>query len=104
MSRKGKLDIVLHDILIEDIAAEGKSIAHARLDTDDPQSEGRVLFVEFAVPGDVVDVRLTRKKSSFLEGRIIKIKKPSSQRLEPFASISVFAEVVAGNPFPTIYN
>lgn len=84
MSRKGKLDIVLHDILIEDIAAEGKSIAHARLDTDDPQSEGRVLFVEFAVPGDVVDVRLTRKKSSFLEGRIIKIKKPSSLRLEPF--------------------
>ena len=84
MSRKGKLDIVLHDILIEDIAAEGKSIAHARLDTDDPQSEGRVLFVEFAVPGDVVDVRLTRKKSSFLEGRIIQIKKPSSQRLEPF--------------------
>ena len=84
MSRKGKLDIVLHDMLIEDIAAEGKSIAHARLDTDDPQSEGRVLFVEFAVPGDVVDVRLTRKKSSFLEGRIIKIKKPSSLRLEPF--------------------
>ncbi|MBP5382372.1 MAG: 23S rRNA (uracil(1939)-C(5))-methyltransferase RlmD [Bacteroidales bacterium] len=84
MSRKGKIDIVLNDVLIEDIAAEGKAIAHARLDGDDPQSEGRVLFVEFAVPGDVVDVRITRKKSSFLEGRIIKVKIPSPQRLQPF--------------------
>ena len=84
MSRKGKLDIVLQDVLIEDIAAEGKSLAHVHLDGDDPESPGRVLFVEFAVPGDVVDVRLTRKKSSFLEGCIINIKKPSDKRLEPF--------------------
>ncbi len=84
MSRKGKLDIVLHDVLIEDIAAEGKSIAHARLEGDDPESPGRVLFVEFAVPGDIVDVRLIRKKNSFLEGRIIRINKPSEQRLNPF--------------------
>ena len=84
MSRKGKLDIVLNDIVIDDIAAEGKSIAHARLEGDDPESPGRVLFVEFAVPGDVVDVKLTRKKKSFLEGRIVRIKKPSEQRLKPF--------------------
>ena len=86
MSRKGKLDIVLKDVLIEDIAAEGKSIAHARLEGDDPESPGRVLFVEFAVPGDIVDVRLTRKKSSFLEGKIIRINKPSPQRQDPFCS------------------
>ena len=86
MSRKGKLDIVLKDVLIEDIAAEGKSIAHARLEGDDPESPGRVLFGEFAVPGDIVDVRLTRKKSSFLEGKIIRINKPSPQRQDPFCS------------------
>ena len=84
MSRKSKLDIVLTDVTIENIAAEGKAISHVRLDTDPEDSPGRVLFVEFAVPGDVVDVRITRKKKNFLEGRIIKIKKPSPQRLEPF--------------------
>ena len=84
MARNRKLDIVLHDVVIENVAAEGKSIAHARLPEDDPETPGRVVFVEFAVPGDVVDVRVTRKKSSFLEGRIIRIVKPSDARLEPF--------------------
>ena len=86
MPRNRKLDIVLKDIVIESIAAEGKSIAHARLPEDDPDSPGRVLFVEFAVPGDVVDVRITRKKKSFLEGRIVALKKASADRLEPFCT------------------
>lgn len=86
MPRNRKLDIVLKDIVIESIAAEGKSIAHARLPEDDPDSPGRVLFVEFAVPGDVVDVRITRKKKSFLEGRIVELKKASADRLEPFCT------------------
>ena len=84
MSRNRKLDIVLKDVTIESIAAEGKSIAHALLPDDPPDSPGRVLFVEFAVPGDVVDVRLIRKKNNFLEGRIIRIIKPSKDRLAPF--------------------
>ena len=86
MARNRKIDIVLKDVTIESIAAEGKALAHVRLE-DDPQDEpGRVLFVEFAVPGDVVDVRITRKKKNFLEGRIVSINKPSPQRLEPFCS------------------
>ena len=84
MSRKGKLDIIVRNVVIENVAAEGKSLSHVHLDTDDPESEGRVLFVEFAVPGDVVDVRVFRKKKSFLEGRIIRVITPSPQRLEPF--------------------
>ena len=84
MPRNRKLDIVLNDVLIENVAAEGKAISHVRLPEDDPQEPGRVLFVEFAVPGDIVDVKLTRKKKSFLEGRIIMLKKPSEHRLEPF--------------------
>lgn len=77
MSRK-KLDLVLEDLTIESVAAEGKSVAHT--------PEGQVVFVEFAVPGDVVDVRITRKKKAFLEGRIERVKKVSEQRLEPFCS------------------
>ena len=77
MSRK-KLDLVLEDITIENVAAEGNSLAHT--------SDGQVVFVEFAVPGDVVDIRVLKKKKSYMEGRIIAIKKPSPYRLEPFCS------------------
>ena len=75
MGRK-KLDLVLEDITIENVAAEGNSLAHT--------PDGQVVFVEFAVPGDVVDIRVTKKKKSYMEGRIISIKKPSPYRLEPF--------------------
>ena len=84
MSRNKKIDLTLHDVVIENVAAEGKSISHVHLPEDDPESPGRILFVEFAVPGDVVDVRIIKKKSSFLEGRISKLVKPSEARLEPF--------------------
>ena len=76
MVRHSKLDIVLENLVIESVAAEGKAIAHT--------PEGQVVFVGFAVPGDVVNVRLVRKKKAWLEGTIIKIVKPSDLRLEPF--------------------
>lgn len=76
MVRHNKLDMVLENLVIESVAAEGKAISHLE--------DGRVVFVEFAVPGDVVDVRVIRKKKSFLEGKIIRIVKPSADRLEPF--------------------
>lgn len=75
MGRKKKIDLTLTDVLIENVAAEGKAVAHV---------DGCVLFVEFAVPGDVVDVRVIKKKKNYLEGRIIRIVKPSEKRLEPF--------------------
>lgn len=75
MGRNKKLDLTLSDVLIESVAAEGKAVAHV---------DGCVLFVEFAVPGDVVDVRVIKKKKNYLEGRIIRIVKPSEKRLEPF--------------------
>ena len=76
MPRHSKLDIILENLVIESVAAEGKAIAHT--------PEGQVVFVGFAVPGDVVNVRLVRKKKAWLEGTIIKLVKPSEQRLEPF--------------------
>jgi len=76
MSRK-KVDILLENIEIENVAAEGKALAHY---------EGIVVFVEFAVPGDIVDIRVTKKKKNHWEGFIVRMVKPSEHRLEPFCS------------------
>lgn len=72
MLKKGD---ILEDILVENMAAEGKCVSRL---------EGRVIFIEGAVPGDVVDVSLTRIKTSFLEGKAVGIKKFSDKRAEPF--------------------
>lgn len=72
MLKKGD---ILENILVENMAAEGKCVSRL---------EGRVIFIEGAVPGDVVDVALTRIKTSFLEGKAVGIKKFSDKRAEPF--------------------
>ena len=74
--RHRKIDLVLEDVVIESVAAEGKAIAHS--------PDGLVVFVPFAVPGDVVDIRVTKKRQSYMEGFITEIKKPSEHRMEPF--------------------
>lgn len=76
MSRKMKNKVV-NNLLIERIAAEGKCVAH---------HEGKVVFVQNVAPGDVVDVRVTRGKSSFLEGEAIHFHEYSKDRVEPFCS------------------
>lgn len=76
MARK-RLDLVYEDVLIEAVAAEGKALTHI---------DGAVVFVEFAVPGDIVDIRITKKKPNYMEGFILKMKKPSEQRLKPFCA------------------
>jgi 23S rRNA (uracil1939-C5)-methyltransferase len=73
--RNSQERLVFNDIAIIDIAEEGKGVGK----TDD-----LVLFVEKAIPGDVVDVELMRKKKSFGEGRIQTLKKASEYRVEPF--------------------
>lgn len=75
MVRKKKQLPLLENILITDVAAEGKAIAKV---------DGRAVFIPFAVPGDVVDIQLTRKKSSFAEGRVVRFEKYSENRTEPF--------------------
>ena len=77
MSRKKK-EIILENVRIESVAAEGKAIA--RID-------GTVLFVQFAVPGDIVDVKVTKMKKNYMEGFILRMVSPSPDRLEPFCSI-----------------
>ncbi|MBN1651364.1 MAG: class I SAM-dependent RNA methyltransferase, partial [Bacteroidales bacterium] len=72
--RKNRDLPVLKNVEIENFAAEGKSLA--RIDD-------KVVFVPLAVPGDIVDIQLTRSRSSFAEGKVIKIHKKSDLRIEP---------------------
>ncbi|MGL4364094.1 MAG: class I SAM-dependent RNA methyltransferase, partial [Bacteroidales bacterium] len=65
----------LENITITDIAAEGKAIAHI---------DGIVLFVPFAIPGDVVNVQVSKKRRQFMEGYITQLVQPSPQRLVAF--------------------
>ena len=74
MSRKKKPLPVLENVTITDYAAEGKSIARVN---------DLVVFVPFAVPGDVVDLQVRRKKHSYCEAEIIRIVKPSDVRIAP---------------------
>ncbi len=81
---KVKDRLIIKDITIEGVAAEGKAFAHAKLPTESESATARILFVEYGVPGDVVDVCITKRKKNYLEGRIERLVKPSEHRLEPF--------------------
>ena len=76
MARKKPLPII-EDLLITDVAAEGKAIA---------RHEELVIFIPYAVPGDVVDVQVTKKKKSYAEARVINYKKYSDVRATPFCA------------------
>ena len=62
------------NIEITGIAAEGKALT--RIDD-------MVVFVPYCVPGDVVDLQVTKKKHSFMEARVERLVKPSAHRCEP---------------------
>lgn len=49
-------------------------------------ADGKVVFVENVVPGDIVDVRITKNKKSYAEGKMTRIVTPSSLRVIPFCT------------------
>ena len=75
--RRKKRNIILEKVLVEDYAAEGKSLA--RID-------GKVIFIERVVPGDVVDVRLYKNKKDWAEGYPLLFHSYSPERVKPFCS------------------
>ena len=75
MGRRRKKKIY-HDIEITGIADKGKAVGRT--------AEGEVIFVKGVVPGDVVDILRTKKRSKYVEGRAIEIKSYSKERVEPF--------------------
>ena len=77
MSRKKKTLPILENVTISGVAAEGKSIARV---------DDMVVFVPFAVPGDVVDLQVKRKKHHYCEAEVIRFVKKSDLRVEPKCS------------------
>ena len=73
--RRKKKNIVLEKVLVEDYAAEGKSIARV---------DGKVVFIERVVPGDVVDIKLLKSKKDWAEGYPLQFHSLSKERTEPF--------------------
>jgi 23S rRNA (uracil1939-C5)-methyltransferase len=74
VSRKRKELPILKNVEISDVAAEGNSIARV---------EDFVVFIPYGAPGDVVDVKLDKKKKSYAIGHIEQMVKPSPIRIEP---------------------
>lgn len=74
MSRKRKELPIIENAEILDVAAEGNALTRV---------DDMVVFVPFAAPGDIVDIKIDKKKKSYAEGHIINIIKPSTQRVEP---------------------
>jgi 23S rRNA (uracil1939-C5)-methyltransferase len=71
---KIKKNFLIENLEVIDISTEGKAIA---------RHEGLVVFIDGAVPGDVVDVMVHRKKNSFAEGKVHAVKLFSPHRVAP---------------------
>ncbi|MFT5437954.1 MAG: 23S rRNA (uracil1939-C5)-methyltransferase [Ulvibacter sp.] len=78
MGRRNTNRIILEDLEIIDAGAKGKSIARA--------DDGRVVFVNNAVPGDIATIQTTKKRKAYFEGTAISFSKYSDKRVEPACS------------------
>src|SRR5687767_7927541 len=67
--------IVIENLPVTDYAAEGKAIGRLN---------GKVIFVEAAVPGDVADVLITKNKKDWAQGKAVNFKEYSKDRVKPF--------------------
>jgi len=74
--RKNK-NVLVERVLVEDYAAEGKSLARV---------DGKVIFIDNTVPGDIVDVKLFKNKKDWAEGFVTAWHQYSPDRVEPFCS------------------
>lgn len=72
--RTKKILPILENVTVVDASSDGQSVA---------RTDEYVIFIKGAVPGDVVDLQVTRKKSKYREAKTIAIKQRSDKRVEP---------------------
>lgn len=73
MGRKKEMPL-LEKVKITDIGAEGNAVARV---------DNLVVFVPMVIPGDVVDLRVVRKKKKYLEGKVVRFHEYSPDRIIP---------------------
>lgn len=71
--RKRREPVVLEDVLVSDAGAEGRAVVKVN---------DMVVFVPFAVPGDIIDLKIVKQKRHYSEGVVLAIKNPSEDRVE----------------------
>lgn len=80
MARKRKELPEIYGVEVTGVAAEGKALARMKLrDTDESPI---VIFIPYAAPGDIVDLKIDKKKRSYAEAHILRIVSPSPLRTE----------------------
>ncbi len=75
--RERKTFPIIEKVEIIDAGSEGKAIARA---------DNQVIFIPFVVPGDVIDVKITKSKKSYKEGKAVKFHQYSKLRIDPKCS------------------
>jgi 23S rRNA (uracil1939-C5)-methyltransferase len=75
LGRRNKQLPILENVTIIDAGAEGKAIAKV---------DGIVVFTSHVIPGDIVDLQVTKKKEKYMEGRVVKIRQLSPDRIPAF--------------------
>jgi 23S rRNA (uracil1939-C5)-methyltransferase len=73
MGRKNELPL-LEKVRITDIGAEGNAIA--RIDN-------QVVFVPMLIPGDIVDIKINKKRKKYMEGSVVRFHEYSPDRIRP---------------------
>ena len=74
MGKNRRKPILIENIEIIDTASKGKSVA---------KHDGRAIFVQGGVPGDICDITVFKRRKKYWEARIEKIHTYSEKRTEP---------------------
>ncbi len=76
MRKKSKQPFIIPQVVITGVADKGRGVGR--------DADNRVVFVEHVAPGDVVDVRIVKKKPEYLDGYAVHYHSLSEDRVEPF--------------------
>lgn len=94
--RKKNTKQLFEKLTVIDAGAKGKSVAKA--------PDGRIIFLSNAIPGDVVDIQTTKKRSAYYEGTAVVFHHTQIKELKRYVNTLAFVEVVNGSTWPMSIN